>query len=425
MVRNGSYKFSGGDRKYQKSKWFGFSRYFSFIENKKACVNIKNTDDACIKYCLLANDHYDELTGKRNLPQSYKKWDNEFILPSGVSFPIDILKDIPKISKENNVKINVFHYQDGNKLDILYNDRSKNNKVCDLLLLSEGDKNHFVLIRDISKLLNSENKNEHKMYWCRNCLKSAYTSQEKLNKHIEICNKNESVRCVLPDEDNNILSFNNTGNSFNHPFCVFLDFESTLETFVDDSKCDTVKYQKHIPNSCGMKYKCIHDMYSEDRVIFNSNDSDTLLEQTILKLEEYALKSYNLTQQNKIDYKFKSDKERILCYSSKTCNECYCEFSTDNKKVVHHDHITGYYISTLCNNCNLKYKYKKFLPVYIHNLKGYDRKKQDPYLILASLVIKKTIIVVNLSLASMKKYTFHFLKKLRSMKWKFGIQTKK
>ena len=42
------------------------------------------------------------------------------------------------------------------------------------------------------------------------------------------------------------------------------------------------------------------------------------------------------------------------------------------KKVKHHDHITGNFISTLCNSCNLKYTYKTMIPVYIHNLKGYD-----------------------------------------------------
>jgi len=48
--------------------------------------------------------------------------------------------------------------------------------------------------------------------------------------------------------------------------------------------------------------------------------------------------------------------------------------------VVHHDHITGYYISTLCKEYNLKYQYKKFLPVYIRNLKGYNSHFSVPYL---------------------------------------------
>ena len=43
-----------------------------------------------------------------------------------------------------------------------------------------------------------------------------------------------------------------------------------------------------------------------------------------------------------------------------------------NKKVAHHDHISGRFISSLCFDCNIKFKYEKFLPVYLHNLKGYD-----------------------------------------------------
>ena len=49
------------------------------------------------------------------------------------------------------------------------------------------------------------------------------------------------------------------------------------------------------------------------------------------------------------------------------CSDYNCKFTEDNKKVHHHDHINGQYISTICNNCNLKYKYKYFLPIFIHN----------------------------------------------------------
>ena len=54
------------------------------------------------------------------------------------------------------------------------------------------------------------------------------------------------------------------------------------------------------------------------------------------------------------------------------CHDCNCAFTEENKKAHHHEHINGQYISTICNNCNLKYKYKYFLPIYIHNNKGYD-----------------------------------------------------
>ena len=58
--------------------------------------------------------------------------------------------------------------------------------------------------------------------------------------------------------------------------------------------------------------------------------------------------------------------------NSKECQECRNKFSKENKKAFHHDHISGEYISTLCSSCNLKFQYKPFLPVYCHNLKGYD-----------------------------------------------------
>jgi hypothetical protein len=66
------------------------------------------------------------------------------------------------------------------------------------------------------------------------------------------------------------------------------------------------------------------------------------------------------------------EKESLSPFLSSISVISLCSFSNENKKVKHHDHITGDFIDTLCNDCNLKYQYKRFLPVYIHNLKGYD-----------------------------------------------------
>ena len=93
--------------------------------------------------------------------------------------------------------------------------------------------------------------------------------------------------------------------------------------------------------------------------------------QFIEDLERLALKSYNLTQLYKTQIIYKENQIETH-KKEKTCNNCKCEFTELNKKVAHHNHITGEFISTLCNKCNLDFQYKKFLPVYIHNLKGYD-----------------------------------------------------
>ena len=66
----------------------------------------------------------------------------------------------------------------------------------------------------------------------------------------------------------------------------------------------TTKYQKHVCNSVGIKFNSIHDQYSENEVIFNNADIKELLKCMVLKLEDYAIKSYKLIKQNeKLDYK--------------------------------------------------------------------------------------------------------------------------
>ena len=67
-----------------------------------------------------------------------------------------------------------------------------------------------------------------------------------------------------------------------------------------------------------------------------------------------------------------NNKKNIIKLKIGNCKKCGCSLTEKNNKVMHHDHISGMYINYICNNCNLQYKYKKFMPVYIHNCKGYD-----------------------------------------------------
>lgn len=346
-----------------------------WIEDKKATVNIKNNDEYCLEWCLIGNKYYDLINSKtKNEVRHYKKYIGEIKKPENQTYPVDVLKDIPKYEKLNNIKINVFQYV-SKTLTVIYNTRDRNSNICDLLLISEGDKNHFVLIRDISKLLRDPAINRLcKRFYCRQCLCANYETEEKLNKHLEICNLHQSVQVKMPVGDEAVLKFKNYGNSFEHPFTVFMDFESTLEPINEVNKSlTTVKTQRHIANSCGLKYNCIHDEHSECEININSPNPEALLEKVILQLEEYALNSYNLLQKNKhLKFENYSKELKQKHFSFKTCQDCQCEFTDTNKKVLHHNHINGEYINTICNQCNLKYQYKKFLPVIAHNLKGYD-----------------------------------------------------
>ena len=142
---------------------------------------------------------------------------------------------------------------------------------------------------------------------------------------------------------------------------------------MEEDEIKTVKLQEHIPNSVGIKYNCIHEKYTEPIKIINNSDPEILLKETIEIIESYAINSSKLLEQNKKPSDIKITDEQLNEHNKiKNCNYCSCSFTEENKKVMHHDHITGDYISSICNKCNLQLKYKNFLPIYIHNCKGYD-----------------------------------------------------
>ena len=361
------------------------------ISNKKACININNKDDdKCILYCMLAHKYVNDEKVQANKSRSstYAKFieAKEIKEPENQIYPIEILKDIPKFEKLNDIKINVFEYDEKyENLNIIYNTRKRNENTINILNMVQGDKNHLVYIKDISKLLRLPNDNNNKKYWCIQCLSKAFDSVEDLEKHHEICFNHESIRCVLPHKyvegetilnhkgvevirkQEDVIKFTNYQNEFKHPFHILMDFEATLEPINNDPSIikNTIKTQKHIANSCGIKYSCIHEQYSEPIILINENTQYKVMEKVINEIERLAKKSYDLTQQNK-KHCLKADTTIIKC------QECNVSFNDKNKAVIHHDHITGEYISTICNQCNLRYQYRKFIPVYVHNLRGYD-----------------------------------------------------
>ncbi|XP_073979962.1 uncharacterized protein [Rhodnius prolixus] len=57
---------------------------------------------------------------------------------------------------------------------------------------------------------------------------------------------------------------------------------------------------------------------------------------------------------------------------SPKCHLCNLPFNRTDPKVADHDHITGVYRGPAHNSCNILYRTPRFLPVFLHNLSGYD-----------------------------------------------------
>ena len=90
------------------------------IKNKQACVNIKNDDNECFKWSLLAFKHYDEIKSKsKNEVRHYTKYVDSIKLPEYVSYPVET-QAIGMWEQANNMKINVFVLDESDNIKIEY-----------------------------------------------------------------------------------------------------------------------------------------------------------------------------------------------------------------------------------------------------------------------------------------------------------------
>ena len=80
------------------------------LKAKQGCHNIKNNDDKCILWSILAllppvqpRNHPDRVS-------KYQKYEHELNM-CGIQYPIDI-KDINKFEYQNNISVNVYGYEE-------------------------------------------------------------------------------------------------------------------------------------------------------------------------------------------------------------------------------------------------------------------------------------------------------------------------
>lgn len=122
------------------------------LAQKKAIINVQNTDQECLRWAILSALHHEEVD--KNCTKrvgQYKKWADEFNF-DGIEFPVS-LKAIDKFERQNtDLNINVFGFDGVKKgedeeedLQIYPLRISKNtgSRHVDLLFLTNESKQHY------------------------------------------------------------------------------------------------------------------------------------------------------------------------------------------------------------------------------------------------------------------------------------------
>jgi len=376
-----------------------------WISNKNACVNIKNNDNECFKWCLLGILHVQNKDPQR--VSKYYQYVNSINEPEDVEYPVKI-KDIHKWEECNpNISINVFYPTDDNQLMIAY--RTKNyNTDCipvDLLLINQKEEvkdtellknykhkdikiinNHYVIIRKLHTFLTTKCKNH--VSCCRHCLKT-FNDNNKRDEHFKTCRAiydSDNIIYEMPKE-NTILKFDKFKAKQEVPFVIYADFESYNSKNVsntwfspratdvrtgDKSRITTLTTHNF---ASGWFYVSVIDdvkhlinsNITKPQIFYNVKDFMDGLKNTVNELVE-VLKiniNYDIDEANK----HKNIFEKSHNYK---CHICENVIDRSIKTVVDHDHLTGKVRGITCDECNKHYWLPKKIPVVIHNFRGYD-----------------------------------------------------
>ena len=236
----------------------------------------------------------------------------------------------------------------------------------------EKENSHYVLVKNQSALIASQiNKHKGTCNICLNCF-NGFTTKEALDKHKKYCYNNECVNTIMP-EPYTYLQFKNFPNSEKVPFVVYADFEALIKEMdncnPDPNKSYTKKYQKHEPISFSYYIKCFDNNVCEPilRSYTREKEEDEDAMDVFIKWLEDDVKAIaNIKPKEMI---FTEEDEKRFNESK----ECWiCKEPFKDNKVRDHCHYTGRYRGPACNSCNLKYRKPKFIPVFFHNLSGYD-----------------------------------------------------
>ena len=204
---------------------------------------MKNNDDQCFKWSVVRAlhpvDHPERITKELKNQSERLDW-------SGLKFPVK-LDQIVIFEKFNpQISINVFGFE-----GVVYplrlskseqRERSENEQTINLLLISDGEKQHYCLIKSLSRLLSSQvSGHKESNVFCLNCL-NHFPNEEKLKIHEEYYLKNQAIRIEMPEEGS-LVTFIHHNRSIKVPFVVYADFEAfTEEIPISEQNAFTQKY---------------------------------------------------------------------------------------------------------------------------------------------------------------------------------------
>ena len=366
------------------------------LSKTKAVVNVENTaDEMCFVWSVLASICPVKLN--RDRVSKYRHHTHRLNM-SGIPYPVSV-KDISKFETQNSdIFVNVFGCEDGKEIYPvrITNVKGRTYHINLLLLTNLQGQTHYCLISNMNKLLFSQTKHDHKCFYCDYCLHRFSTAQ-LLSDHVPNCTPFGEQKTTMPDHKDRIMPFKNYSYTLKHPFTIYADFESLI---VPVASCSPGVEPLSVQSTSGIRYSVTNDGQTTEtieRPVSSTNiqsvhvpsgycyaiidheqklfkpptvyHGDNVIDNFLCELRKDALLLQSIMRQ--ITPLTMSDDDNDAYKEATICHLCNQPLPNDDK-VRNHCHRTGKFLGAAHTACNLNCKKARHLPVFFHNLRGYD-----------------------------------------------------
>ncbi len=373
-------------------------------------INVKNYDDKCVLYNIVLAKFSSEIKGDLTNPSNLEKY-IKFINQKDVEYPV-MEKDIHFLEMNNrstlNIAINIWKFYSTNHIEPFFISKniSRGHTDCNMIMIQskqgsdDSITNHLIYIKDLNALFRetgTTNQQRKKKYFCPVCKCFKTTSHKNMSAHFKQCrnpnffNKYYAPARAMYLPEGNIIPPPNSYRTSSPVLRGFFDFE-TLHKKNQKVMCE-ICYQRLKKLGC-MKKITMYCKHQKKKQIFNltelpaicfslilvnqknkkvfeafhtGEDSAEYFTQLLLNKEDSFMEYIDRNMKMKM-----TDMDKEAFKASTHCEQCGKIFNDEIIKCRDHDHFSGKFRSALCNFCNLQKKNLLYIPLYCHNLSGFD-----------------------------------------------------
>ena len=209
----------------------------------------------------------------------------------------------------------MFCYENRLTFPIYVSDQKFENSM-DLLLVTDGDKSHYVFIKDFDRFMFYKTKNKNKKCFCKSCLQF-FSSKNVLAEHKLVCLGINGAQFVRLEKGT--IESKNYFKQIPVPFkLIYADFECNLKSAESYEISYSKKYQDHVPCSFAYKLVCVDDEFTKPIVVFRDENAAYEFIKSVLKEYQYCTKVMKFIK-NSIKNLMMSEEKEEPFRSSSTC----------------------------------------------------------------------------------------------------------